>query len=103
MILLFDGRPLHVELATTDASRTQGLRGRTSLASDAGMLFVWDRPGVRTMTMRETEIPLDIAFVDESWRITKLARSIPAYTYPLISGWAQYVVEAPAGFFERQY
>lgn len=51
------------------------------------------------MTMRETAIPLDIAFVDSDWRITRIAQSVPAYTYPLISGVGQYVIEAPAGFF----
>jgi uncharacterized membrane protein (UPF0127 family) len=63
------------------------------------MLFVWDRPGLRSMTMRETAIPLDIAFVDSDWRITRIAQAVPAYTYPLIEGHGQYVVEAPAGFF----
>lgn len=101
MILLFDRRvQLLVELADDAESRTQGLRGRISLAPNTGMLFVWDRPQPLTMTMRETDIALDIAFVDSSWRIASI-QSVPARSEPLVSGYAQYAIEAPMGFFAR--
>ncbi len=92
---------LQVELADNDATRAQGLRGRTALHPGTGMLFVWNHSVPRAMTMRETSIPLDIAFVDSHGRITSIARSIPAYTIPLIGGVGQYVIEAPAGTFAR--
>ena len=63
------------------------------------MLFVWDCSALRTMTMRETAIPLDIAFVDPWGRITSIAPSVPAWHPDPIWSVAQYVIEAPAGWF----
>lgn len=91
MNLLFDGR---VSLqADVPSDPTWGLRGRTSLAPDTGMLFVSGGP----MTMRDTDLPLDIAFVKEG-RITSI-QSVAARSPGQIRGDGQFVVEAPFGFF----
>ncbi len=106
MLLYLDGSrgrvSLRVELADTPDAKTKGLRGRTFIAPNTGMLFVWDAPQPITMTMRDTGISLDIAFVSDG-RITSIARAIPARTQSLIAGWGQYVIEAPPGYFARNY
>lgn len=98
MLLLLNGAViLHVVLADTPETRVQGLRDRLYLAPGAGMLFAWPEPQPIEMTMRETSIPLDIAFVNDG-RINSIVTA-PAHSWATISGWGSHVIEASAGFF----
>src|SRR3989454_8306450 len=63
---------LNVEVADTEESRAQGLGNRTSLASNAGMLFIFETTGVWAFWMKDTLIPLTVAFIDEHWEIVEL-------------------------------
>ncbi|WP_019022718.1 DUF192 domain-containing protein [Thioalkalivibrio sp. ALE23] len=73
-------RELTVELAADDASRSQGLMFREALADDRGMLFIWDTPDRRAMWMRNTLIPLDVAFIDGDGEITNIETMAPETT-----------------------
>jgi len=55
---------LRLEIADTDATRVQGLSGRDSLDSDAGMLFVFDAPSIYPFWMKEMKFPLDMIWID---------------------------------------
>ncbi len=54
---------LTVELATTSAARGRGLMGREELAEDRGMLFVFPADTEARFWMKDTSIPLSIAFI----------------------------------------
>ncbi len=62
-----------VEIADDDAERERGLMFRTSLAPDAGMLFIWTKPAQRAFWMRNTYIPLDIIYIGVNGRILSIA------------------------------
>ena len=63
---------LEVQVADTPAERRTGLMGRESLSPYDGMVFVWDEPLVTTFWMKDTLIPLSIAFWDEGGRIISI-------------------------------
>ena len=60
---------LHVELAQTNAARRQGLMAVESLPADEGMAFLFEEPVGYMFWMKDTVIPLSIAFVDEAGRV----------------------------------
>src|SRR5262245_24653998 len=55
---------LDVQVAADDATREHGLMGVTTLPENHGMAFRWDTPTDATFWMKDTLIPLSIAFVD---------------------------------------
>jgi uncharacterized protein len=63
---------LEVEVADTAAERQAGLMGRESLNPYDGMAFVWDEPVEATFWMKDTRIPLSIAFWDDRGRIISI-------------------------------
>jgi len=65
------------EVADTTSERSQGLMDRETLAQDAGMLFVFENPQNVTFWMKNTLIPLDIVFIDESGKVVNIAQANP--------------------------
>ena len=57
------GKPITVEIANTIERRDRGLMHRDSMPQDAGMLFIYKREETLSFWMKNTRIPLDIAFI----------------------------------------
>lgn len=94
---------LHVEIAQTPAQHEYGLMNRTALPPDAGMLFIFQPPASASQVafwMKDTLIPLSIAFVDPSMTIESLqemaARDETRHYAPRDYA---YAIEANEGFF----
>ncbi len=90
------------EVARTQEERTYGLSGRTSLPVNRGMLFVFERPGGRTFTMRPALINLDMLFLDANGVIVGMVENAQAgaeapyvmhlpslYVLEVVGGWAR--------------
>lgn len=96
---------LAVEVADRPLERERGLMGRTSLAPTAGMVFLFDRPTRTAFVMRDTTIPLSIAFYDGRGTITQILDMDPCRTEPcrLYRPRTPYVgaLEVPQGAFRR--
>ncbi len=89
-----------VEVADTEEERQMGLMGRDALAEDAGMLFVFDAEQQLSFWMKDTLIPLSIAYIDSEGRIVDIQDMQPLDETPHLSAApAQYALEVNQGFF----
>ena len=74
--------PVTVEIAATADQRMTGLMGRTHLARDAGILFLYPmtQPPQSGFWMYHTRIPLDIAFIQSGGRIASIQTMAPCFS-----------------------
>lgn len=93
-----------VAVADTPEERSRGLMGVRDLGQLDGMLFVWSAAAPRAFTMRNTLIPLDLAFFDSQGRFAELVSMVPCEAEPCpaypSTGPARWAVEAPPGAFD---
>jgi uncharacterized membrane protein (UPF0127 family) len=79
-------RAFSLEVATDDASRSQGLMHRTHLARNAGMLFDFQKPVMAAFWMKDTPLPLDMLFVRADGTISTIAENaVPFSTAQIMS------------------
>ena len=71
------GHALSVEIAATPTTRTCGLSRRASMPQNRGMLFVFPTLRHVSFWMKDTRIPLSIAFLDDDGRIISIQKMVP--------------------------
>lgn len=92
----------YVEIADTEESRSQGLMFRDELPEDHGMLFVFDRDQRMSFWMKNTSIPLSIAYISSDGVIREIHDLEPHNLDPVRSSRsARYALEVNRGAFER--
>jgi uncharacterized protein len=93
--------PVQVEIADTPEEWQTGLIGRSALAEEAGMLFVFEQEQILAFWMKDTLIPLSIAYIDAEGRIVDIQDMQPfdETSHPSAEP-AQYALEVNQGFFE---
>jgi uncharacterized protein len=99
-----NGQPVEitVELARTDEERSRGLMYRESLPDGEGMLFVFDRDQPLSFWMKNTLIPLSIAFIASNGHIVEIKDMKPRDLTSVRSSIpVRYALEAPQGWFQR--
>jgi uncharacterized membrane protein (UPF0127 family) len=96
-----NGHRLIVELAATPQSRRCGLSNRATLDENHGMLFVYPLSELRTFWMKDTRIPLSIAFLDDAGNIINIEIMSPNQTGKKYysSKPALYALEVNQGWF----
>jgi uncharacterized protein len=98
--LTIGGHKFVVEVASTPDTRATGLMNRFSLQQDHGMLFIFEAPQPLAFWMKDTYVPLSIAFVDRSGRILNIEDMRPRdESTHLSSGPALYAIEMMQGWF----
>jgi hypothetical protein len=98
--LTIRGQALTVEVASTPQTRETGLMNRFSLRQDHGMLFVFEAPQPLAFWMKDTYVPLSIAFVDASGRILNVEDMRPKDESTHWSkGSALFAIEMRQGWF----
>ena len=89
-----------VEVARTDAQRERGLMRRRSLGSREGMLFVFEADQRLKFWMKDTWVPLSIAFLSSEGRILQIEDMEPLSLKSIRSRLsARYALELPRGAF----
>lgn len=103
------GQTFHLELATDNAKRFQGLSDRAQIADDGGMLFVFPSARELAFVMRRCLVPIDLIYLDTTGRIVALhAMAVEPYDRSdhelkhYRSGWpAQFAIELQGGMIEK--
>lgn len=98
-----DGIPVRVEVADNSTERRQGLMFRATLPANEGMLFVFDREQFLSFWMKDTTIPLSIAFVSRDGKIVAIRDMEPLDERTLHQSPrpALYALEMNRGWFGR--
>jgi uncharacterized membrane protein (UPF0127 family) len=91
---------VHAEVANTFETRATGLMFREALGPNEGMLFVFPEPGIECMWMKNTLIPLSVAFIDVDGRIVSISEMKPQTTTSHCAAKpAKYALEMTHGWF----
>jgi uncharacterized membrane protein (UPF0127 family) len=70
-------KEIRVEVAQTPEERNRGLMGRKHLGKDEGMLFIFETEDYHGFWMKDTLIPLSIAFIDKDSRVVGITDMKP--------------------------
>ena len=97
------GERFSVELAQTQQKQALGLMFRESMPQDHGMLFLFPNIGKRTFWMKNTHIPLSIAFVDDAGSIVMIHQMEADQTRVTYHSFhaVRYALEVNRGWFAR--
>ncbi len=101
--LRLGSKKITAEIADEEHERAAGLMFRKSLAPDSGMLFVLDRTGPVGFWMKNTEVPLTIAYIDPRGTILELHDLQPLNEKPVPSRFPNiaFALEMPQGWFSK--
>jgi uncharacterized protein len=90
---------IKAEVAATDAQRQQGLMFREKMAPNEGMVFIFEAPAGVCMWMKNTLLPLSVAFIDGAGKIVNIedmkagttdshcAKKLVRYALEMNQGW----------------
>ncbi len=73
-------RTFSIEIADDPDEQARGLMFRPALPAEAGMLFIFDPPRPANFWMRNTMIPLDMIFIDDTGRVESIAERTDPYS-----------------------
>jgi hypothetical protein len=94
---------IRVEIVENDDDRSKGLMFREKLGKNDGMLFIFDDPGYHSMWMKNTLIPLSVAFVDRDGVILNVEEMEPqTLDSHTAAGPAKYAIEANKGWYAER-
>jgi len=101
------GQDVKVDLALTETQQATGLSGRQGLATNEGMLFVFNKPDKYSFWMKDMNFPIDIIWITEDMKIIYIKKDALPSLYPETYGPttsdanAKYVLETIAGFSDK--
>ena len=101
-VVTINGVNLSVEFASTFEQRARGLMYRQALCDDCGMLFKFDRPKIASMWMKNTNVPLSVAYITRDGVIVDIKPLQPHDLTPVYSSQpVTYALEMKQGWFTQ--
>ena len=92
-----------IEIVSKYEDRKKGLMYRRSIPNNYGMLFVWPYEGQQCMWMKNTYVPLSIAYMDIRGKIIEIYDMVPFSKDSVCSTKAaKYALEVNSGWFEEK-
>ncbi|MPR33879.1 DUF192 domain-containing protein [Salmonirosea aquatica] len=93
-------KKIDVEIAENEAERNKGLMYRPYMPDSVGMLFIFQESAPLEFWMKNTQIPLDIIYVDSNKKIVSIQKNARPFSEENLPSYAdaQYVVEVNAGY-----
>ena len=92
-----------LEIASTYQDRRKGLMFRKELPEDFGMIFVWDSKKIQCMWMRNTFVPLSVAYIDNLGEIIDIYDMVPLSKTSVCSKKpVLYALEVNQGWFKKK-
>ncbi len=95
------GEAIRVEVADTESTRERGLSGRSGLAADEGMLFIFPDDGEYPFWMKDMLFSIDMVWISADGKVVYMALNVSPDTYPQVfrpEVPARYVLELPSGY-----
>ena len=95
---------LDIEVADTPEKRIKGLSGRENLPENVGLLFVYDKPGLYGIWMKDMNFPVDVIWLDKDFKVVNIAQNISPDSFPQVfepKAPALYILEVNTGFAEQ--
>jgi len=103
-ILKIGSQTIHAEIADTVESRERGLMQRDHLCDNCGMLFIFEQADRYQFWMKNTPIPLSIAFISTNGNIINIDEMLPNTTNTHdAQGKALYALEMKSGWFSKNH
>jgi len=103
LVLKINDVPLNVEVASDEESIKKGLAHRSELGQNSGMLFVFPKATQQSFWMKDTDIPLSIAYLGEDNKILNIEDMAPHDTNGVKShGPAKCAIEVNQGWFDSK-
>ena len=94
---------IHTQVAQTPRQREIGLMYRKDMPANEGMLFVFERPSTQCFWMKNTPLPLSVAFVDDGGRVINVEDMQPHTTdNHCAAGLARFALEMNLGWFAER-
>ena len=94
---------IKAEVAANEAERRQGLMFREKMGPNEGMVFLFDAPAGVCMWMKNTLLPLSVAFIDDSGKIVNIEEMQPQTTDSHCAKKpVRYALEMNQGWFQRK-
>ncbi len=110
-LVAINSKTINVDISDTECKRVLGLSGRATLADGTGMIFIFDVPGYYPFWMQDMNFSLDMVWISADFQIVGIAKNVNPSTFnaqnpqqsQTFGGQylAQYVLELPAGFSDK--
>lgn len=91
---------IRAEVADDETERVEGLSGRSGLDANKAMLFVFEKPGIQGIWMKDMKFAVDIVWLDGNKKVIKIEENVKPSSYPEIYGppvKSLYVIEFASG------